>query len=75
MSWQEFEEKSPEMASLGATRLNDKLAFLATIKRDGSPRIHPVRPFIGEGLLFIFIDQTSPKGHDLRRNGRYALHC
>ena len=75
MRWKEFEAQSPELALFGAIRLNDEIAYLATIQRDGSPRVHPVRPFIGEGYLFIFIEETSPKGHDLRRNGRYALHC
>jgi hypothetical protein len=74
MSWIEFEEQSPELASFGAARLNEKIAFPATIKRDGSPCVHPVRPFFCEGYLFIFIEKSSPKGHDLRRNGRYALH-
>ena len=75
MSWIEFQERAPEMASLGFERLNRKIAYLATIKKDGSPRLHPVVPFIHEGLLFIFTEPSSPKILDLRRDGRYALHC
>jgi len=75
MSWREFEEGSPDLASLGASLLSRKIAYLATIRKDGSPRIHPVRPIIGEGHLFIFIDQSSPKRSDLLRDGRYAIHC
>jgi len=75
MSWGQFEESAPNMALYGTKRLAGKIAFLATIKSDGSPRIHPVRPFIGAGYLFIFIDQGSPKGDDLRRDARFALHC
>ena len=74
MSWTKFEEGSPELATKGALRLNGQIAYLATIKRDGSPRLHPVRPFIGKGHLFIFIDQTSHKGNDLLRDERYALY-
>jgi len=33
-----------------------------------------VTPIIGQGHLFLFMEPTSPKGHDLRRDGRYALH-
>ncbi len=75
MSWGHFDKSAPDMANDGAKLLAGKIAFLATIKADGSPRIHPVRPFIGAGYLFIFIDQASPKGDDLRREGRFALHC
>lgn len=75
MSWREFKEGAPELASLGADLLNKKIAYLATTKKDGSPRVHPVRPFIGEGHFFLFIDRKSPKGRDLLRDGRFALHC
>ena len=75
MSWREFEVGSPDLASLGASLLSRKIAFLAMIRKDGSPRIHPIRPIIGEGNLFIFIDRRSPKRNDLLRDGRYAIHC
>ena len=75
MSWKEFEEESPELASLGFEKLNRKIAFLAMIKKDGSPRLHPVTPFIENGMLFMFTEPSSPKIRDLRRDGRYAMHC
>lgn len=75
MSWKEFEENAPELASLGFERLNRKITYLATIKKDGSPRLHPVTPFIGIGMLFMFTEPSSPKIGDLRSDGRYALHC
>jgi hypothetical protein len=34
-----------------------------------------VTPIIGQGHLFVFMEPTSPKGHDLLRSGYYALHC
>lgn len=74
MSWREFEESSPDLAHRGAEVLDGKIAYLATSKKDGSPRIHPVRPFIGDGHLFLFIDKKSPKRQDLLRDGRYAIH-
>src|SRR5262249_30040068 len=43
------------------------------VRRDGTPRVHPVTPIIGE-RLFVFMEPTSPKGYDLRRNPAYALH-
>ena len=74
MSWRDFEEADPDLASSGVERLSEGFAFLATTKRDGSPRVHPVTPIVGRGRLFVFMAPTSPKGHDLRRDGRYALH-
>ena len=32
-------------------------------------------PLKWPGRLFLFMEPTSPKGHDLRQDGRYALHC
>ena len=75
MSWKTLEEQSPELAAFGLERLNGKVAYLATIRKDGSPRVHPMTPIIGEGHLFVFMEPTSPKGHDLQRDGRYAIHC
>jgi hypothetical protein len=75
MSWKTLEEKQPELAAFGVERLKDKVAYLATLRKDGSPRVHPMTPIIGQGHLFVFMEPTSPKGHDLRRDGRYAMHC
>ncbi len=75
MSWKSLEDEQPELAAFGAERLNGKVAYLATVRKDGSPRVHPMTPIIGQGHLFVFMEPTSPKGHDLRRDGRYAIHC
>lgn len=75
MSWKILEEGNPELAAFGAARLHGKVAYLATLRKDGSPRLHPMTPIIGEGHFFVFMEPTSPKGHDLRRDGRYAIHC
>jgi hypothetical protein len=75
MSWKAFEEQAPEMAALGVEKLNRKVAYLAILKKDGSPRLHPITPFIGNGMLFMFTEPSSPKIRDLQRDGRYALHC
>lgn len=74
MSWKTFAYESPELAAFGRDRLLKSAAYLATIKADGAPRVHPVTPIIGDGL-FVFMEPGSPKGHDLRRDSRYALHC
>lgn len=74
MSWQLLEDQQPELAAFGIERLNGQVAYLATVRGDGSPRVHPMTPIIGRGHLFVFMEPTSPKGHDLRRDGRYAIH-
>jgi hypothetical protein len=75
MSWQKLEEGNQELADFGKQRFTSRVAYLGTIRKDGSPRVHPVTPFIVNGNLFIGMYPTSPKGHDLRRDSRFALHC
>jgi hypothetical protein len=75
MSWKTFEETSPQLARISFERLNRKIAYLATVRKDGSPRLHPVTPFIGNGMLFIFTELSSPKIRDLKIDPRYAMHC
>src|SRR5438874_11794155 len=74
-SWTSFANAAPELAAFGAARLAGQVAYLATVRANGAPRVHPVTPIIGEGHLFLFMEPTSPKGKDLQRDGRYALHC
>lgn len=75
MSWRKFEFAAPELAALGTARLTGRIAYLATIRADGAPRVHPVSPFISHVTLFVYMEPTSPKGNDLRRDSRYAMHC
>ena len=75
MSWKFFQQNAPQIAKIAFDNFNRKISYLAILKKDGSPRLHPVTPFIGHGMLFIFTEPTSPKIGDLRRDGRYALHC
>ena len=74
-TWAEFAEAAPELAALGSElRATFGLAFLATVRKDGSPRVHPVCPFVVRGRLFIATNPQSPKRHDLTRDGRFVLH-
>ena len=74
MSWKDLENEAPELATFGLKQFETGVAYLATVRQDGSPRVHPVTPIIGQGHLYLFMEPTSPKGHDLRRDKRYALH-
>lgn len=77
VTWNEFAATEPELAQAGRSLLFQfggvGLAFLATVRRDGAPRLHPVCPVLSNDHLFVLITPTSPKRHDLRRDGRYAL--
>lgn len=74
--WSEFEAAAPRLAETGRTmlyRFGPGLAYLATVRSDGGPRLHPFCPVIALGGLYGLIG-PSPKQGDLRRDGRYALH-
>lgn len=75
MSWTQLENAEPNLAAYGRRRFETGVAYLATVRRYGAPRVHPVTPIIAQGMLFLFMEPTSPKGFDLRYNGRYALHA
>jgi hypothetical protein len=75
-TWHQFEASQPEMAQAGWRLLSHPgfgFGYLATVRRDGGPRIHPINPVLAAGHLVAFI-VPSPKLADLRRDGRYALH-
>lgn len=76
VTWKEFAAAAPDLAGLGQAQLNQfsvGLAFLATIRLDGAPRLHPVCPVISDDRLFVLVTAASPKRRDLLRDGRYAL--
>ena len=77
LRWEEFKTVQPELAEAGRSLLYQfgvGLAFLATVRRDGGPRVHPVSPLISEDRLCVFVGKDSRKLSDLRRDPRFALH-
>ena len=48
--------------------------MLGTLRRDGSPRISPIEPYIVNGRLLVGAMAWSAKAADLRRDPRYVLH-
>ncbi|MCH8009070.1 MAG: pyridoxamine 5'-phosphate oxidase family protein [Chloroflexi bacterium] len=74
-TWAEFTAAAPAIAELGLTQFEKfHIAYLATVRKDGSPRVHPVSSIIADGRLFIATNPQSPKRHDLTRDGRFVLH-
>jgi hypothetical protein len=75
--WAEFQRQTSDMAAAGHRLLyqyGTGLGFLATVRGDGAPRLHPVCPVVANDGLYVFIGNQSPKKGDLLRDGRYALH-
>src|SRR5688572_12743922 len=75
-SWSDFAAAEPLLATDIRALLQQYgpgLGYLATVRPDGSPRVHPVSPVITDEGLYCFI-VASPKRDDLERDGRYALH-
>ena len=76
VTWKEFAATEPDLAEVGRSLLFQfkvGLAFFATVRRDGAPRLHPVCPVLSNDRLCVLVTPTSPKRHDLLRDGRYAL--
>jgi hypothetical protein len=76
ISWQDFKSQQPDLARQGAELLYHYgvgLAFLATVRADGGPRLHPMCPLLTGTGLYAFI-VPSPKQRDLHRDRRYAMH-
>lgn len=78
VTWKGFSEAAPDLARLGQEQLFQHgvgLAFLATVRKDGAPRLHPVCPVISQDRLYVMILPDSPKRGDLERDGRYAIQA
>ena len=74
-SWSEFEAEAPELAAKVHERLEaHKHKTIATIRKDGSPRISGTETELEDGELWIGSMLGALKAHDLRRDPRFALH-
>jgi hypothetical protein len=74
-SWSDVEAEAPELAAL-ARRLLDlnKHKVLATLRRDGSPRVSGTEVQFAEGELWLGSMARALKARDLQRDPRFALH-
>jgi hypothetical protein len=74
-SWSEFEAAEPEFASRVRTLLvSGKHLTMATLRRDGSPRISGTEVDFAGGQLRIGSMPGAVKALDLRRDPRVAIH-
>ncbi|PRX01470.1 UNVERIFIED_ORG: pyridoxamine 5'-phosphate oxidase [Actinomadura viridilutea] len=75
-TWKQFEEEAPELAAKIRARFEAaETHVLATLRRDGSPRVSGSEvDFLGPDLAFGSM-LNAVKARDLRRDGRCAIHA
>ncbi len=75
LSWSAVEAEAPELAVLARGFLDAYVhKTLATLRRDGSPRISGTEVVFADGELWLGSMWRSSKALDLRRDPRFALH-
>lgn len=75
-NWHDLTQTAPELTEKVAQRFRASgLGYLATLRRDGSPRISGIEPLFAPGELWLGMMPGSRKGDDLRRDPRCCLHA
>jgi hypothetical protein len=75
MRWSELESRQPRLAELGRERLiKPGVVLVGTIRRDGTPRLSPVEPYVLDGELWLSMMLGSTKANDLTRDPRILVH-
>ena len=75
VSWAEVEQEAPElMAAVRACFTVRKHCTMATLRRDGSPRISGTEVELSDGRMWTGSMPGALKARDLQRDGRVALH-
>jgi hypothetical protein len=74
-SWSAFADAAPDLAGEVQERLDAHVhKTLATIRRDGAPRISGTETILRDGELWIGSMWQARKALDLQRDPRFALH-
>jgi hypothetical protein len=77
VTWKEFAAAQPDLAVIGRSLLFQfkvGLAFLATVRKDGAPRLHPVCPVLSNDRLFLLVVPILPRSVRSARNGGRRRH-
>jgi len=75
-TWEEFAREAPELAAAVRARFTaTKHHVLATLRRDGSPRVSGTEVDFRGADLTLGSMSGARKASDLRRDGRFALHA
>lgn len=74
-NWREFSAAAPDLAAAVEARFTaTKHHVLATLRRDGSPRVSGTEVDLRDGELSIGSMWRAVKAADLQRDGRFSLH-
>jgi hypothetical protein len=74
-SWAEIEREAPGLAQLARGMFDAHVhKTLATLRRDGSPRISGTEVIFAHGELWLGSMWRAVKALDLQRDSRFALH-
>ncbi len=75
-TWTELTEHAPRISTIFTRRhaATGHLCMLATLRKDGFPRISPIEPKVFEGQLLLIGMPNTTKFHDLARDPRFCLH-
>jgi Pyridoxamine 5'-phosphate oxidase len=73
--WEDVERQAPRLAGVMHERLiAPGVLLVATIRRDGTPRVSPVEPLLLEGDLWLSMMWRSHKATDLLLDDRILVH-
>ena len=75
-SWDEVAASAPDLAGRARVLFDaHRHKVLATLRKDGSPRVSGIEANFSRGDLWLGMMPGSRKALDLRRDPRLALHC
>jgi hypothetical protein len=75
MRWSELDERQPRLAAKARERLVEPgVLLVVSLRKDGTPRLSPVEPYVMDGRLLLSMLWQSRKASDLQRDPRVLVH-
>jgi general stress protein 26 len=75
MRWDDLQTQQPRLGAVAHERLiAPGVLLVVTVRRDGTPRLSPVEPFVLGGDLWLSMLLGSLKAADLHRDPRVLVH-
>jgi hypothetical protein len=75
MRWDDLQTQQPRLGAVVRERLiAPGVLLVVTVRRDGTPRLSPVEPFVLGGDLWLSMLLGSLKAADLHRDPRVLVH-
>lgn len=75
MRWADLEHQQPRLGQVAQSRLLEPgVVLVVTLRRDGTPRLSPVEPWVMDGELLLSMLWESWKARDLQRDPRILVH-